>query len=206
MLKVYGCSGTRSQRVLWALEELGAEYEYVTVNLLEGEGQRPAYLAVNPAGKVPALVDGDLVLTESAAICAYLGDRHPEAGLVPSPCTRERALYDRWCYFVISELEQPLWTLAKHSFALPEKLRVPAVRDAALWEFGRAVKVLAKGLGEREFLVGERFSAADILAGHTLAWASRAEVPVEAPNVAAYAERLLSRPALERARAREQAG
>ncbi len=206
MLKVYGCPGTRSQRVLWALEELGADYDYIPVNLLKGEGQQPEYLALNPAGKVPTLVDGDLILTESAAICTYLGDLYPDADLAPRPYTRERALYNRWCYFVISELEQPLWTLAKHDFVLPEKLRVPAIKDTALWEFGRAVKVLAKGLGEQTFLLGDRFSAADILAAHTLAWAKGAEAPVESPQVAAYVERLLSRPALARAQAREQTG
>jgi glutathione S-transferase len=204
MLQVYGCPNTRSTRVVWALEEVGVEYDYHKVDLLAGAGRQPAYLALNPGGKVPTLVDGDLVLTESAAICTYIGDRFAASGLTPPAGSIERARYNQWCFFVMSELEQPLWTIAKHRFALPEKRRVPAVIETAIWEFAMAAKVLTTGLGEREFLVGDRFTAADILAAHTLAWARAYQLAPGNPHLDAYADHLLARPAWERARARER--
>ena len=205
MLTVYGCANTRSSRVLWALEEAGAEYEYVAVDLRAGAGWKPEYLALNPGGKVPTLVDGELVLTESAAICTYIGDRFPASRLTPPVGSPERAHYDQWCYFVLSELEQPLWTMAKHLFALPERRRVPAVLDTARWEFAMAAKVLAAGLGQREFIVGDHFTAADILIGHTLTWALAFELPLEQGHLKTYVERLLARPAWARVHEREEA-
>jgi len=204
MIKIFGAPTTRSSRVLWALEEIGTDYDYVKVDLMRGEGRKPPYIDLNFGGKVPTLVEGDLVLSESAAICTYLGDRFPESGLVPAVGTAERALYNKWCFFVIGELEQPLWTMAKHRFALPEKRRVPAVMDTALWEFSVAAKVLQVGLEEREFLVGGRFTAADILVAHTLSWAQAFKVSLEPENLQTYAQRMLERPALARAREREQ--
>lgn len=204
MLTVYGCANTRSSRVLWALEEAGAEYEYVAVDLRAGAGWKPEYLALNPGGKVPTLVDGELVLTESAAICTYIGDRFPASRLTPPVGSPERAHYDQWCYFVLSELEQPLWTMAKHLFALPERRRVPAVLDTARWEFAMAAKVLAAGLGQREFIVGDHFTAADILIGHTLTWALAFELPLEQGHLKTYVEHLLARPAWARVHEREE--
>ena len=202
-MKVYGWPNTRSLRAVWALEEAGAAYEYVPVNLMRGEGRRPAYLGLNPGGKVPTLVDGDLVLTESAAICSYIGDRHPESGLTPRCGTRERALYDKWCFFVLSELEQPLWTIGKHRFAIPEKYRIPAMVDTAIWEFSVAAKALNTQFGG-PYALGERFSAADILLGHTLAWAEAWSIPVEQERLRDYAQRLKERPGLSLARRREE--
>jgi glutathione S-transferase len=204
MLKVYGCPNTRSTRVVWTLEEAEAEYDYHKVDLLAGEGRDPAYLALHPGGKVPTLVDEDLVLTESAAICTYIGDRFPASGLTPPAGSRDRARYDQWCFFVLSELEQPLWTITKHRFALPEKYRVPAIIETAHWEFGVATQLLALGLGGRDYLVGDRFTVADILAVHTLAWARAFQIPLGHAALDAYADRLLARPALVRGKAREQ--
>jgi len=205
MLTVFGFPNTRSARAVWALEEAGAEYEYVKVDLFKGEGRRPPYIDLNPGGKVPALRDGDFVLTESGAICTYIGDKFPESGLAPPLNTQERARYYQWCFFVIGELEQPLWTMAKHRFALPEKRRVPAMIDTAVWEFGVAAKVLDAGLGDKEFIVGDHVTAADIMLAQTLAWARAFEAPLGHDRLEAYADRLLSRPAVARARAREQA-
>jgi glutathione S-transferase len=203
VMKVFGWPNTRSLRAVWALEEAGASYDYVPVNLMRGEGRRPAYLSLNPGGKVPALRDGDLVLTESAAICNYVADRHPASGLAPGCGTRERALYDKWCFFALTELEQPLWTIGKHRFAIPEKYRVPAVVDTAMWEFSVAAKALNSQFGG-PFALGDRFTAADILLGHTLAWAEAWNIPLEHEPLRAYAKRLRERPALIRARLREE--
>ncbi|MFO1433073.1 MAG: glutathione S-transferase family protein [Candidatus Competibacteraceae bacterium] len=204
MLTVFGFPNTRSARAVWALEEAGADYDYIKVDLFKGEGRRPPYIDLNPGGKVPALRDGDFVLTESSAICTYIGDKFPESGLTPSVGTQERARYLQWCFFVIGELEQPLWTMAKHRFALPEKRRIPAVIDTAIWEFEVAAKVLATGLGDKQFIAGENFTAADIMAAQTLAWARVFELPLNYDSLETYADRMLSRPTVARARAREQ--
>lgn len=206
MLKVFGCANTRSLRVVWALEEIGADYEYVKVDLLKGAGRRPPYIDLNPTGKVPTLVDDALTLSESGAILTYLGERFPAAALVPgADRPLQRAAYFQWAFFVLSELEQPLWTLSKHRFALPEKWRVAQIEDTARWEFAAAAKVLDKHMQGRTFAVGDGFSAADILIAHTLLWARSAKVAFDSPALTDYADRMLARSALTRAQAREAA-
>jgi len=203
MPTVYGFPRTRSTRVTWTLEELGVDYEYVKVNLLEGEARKPPFLEINPAGKVPALKDGDFVLTESVAICTYLADKHPDAKLVPDPRTRQRAVHDQWCYLAVTEIEELLWTQAKHTFALPEKLRVPAILETLPRELSRAIGFVETRLGDAQFVLGDRFSVADIILGHLCAWARNVQMPIESDVVNAYADRVLARPALARARERE---
>ena len=203
-MKLYGHPNSRATRALWALEEVQADYEYVHVDLKTGQGRSDSYLAINPAGKVPTLVDGDLAITESAAICLYLGDKFPESGLVPPIGSSERAECFRWVSFAISELEQPLWTIAKHRFVLPEEKRVPAILQTAFWEFSVAAGVLATGIADRSYATGEIFTAADILLGHTLAWARSTRIELGQDSLNVYANRVLARPALERARERSR--
>ena len=195
MLTLYGLPKTRSDRALWALEEKGVPYQFQYVDLGIGEGRAPEFLALNPAGKIPLLVDGDVVISESISICNYIADRCAGNAIAPVFGSDERAHYDQWCSFAISELEQPLWAMAKHRFVLPEERRVPAIIDTARWEFTVAAQILAKGLEGREFILGNNFSAADILLGHTLAWARAFDVVTEQPTVDAYADRLFARPA-----------
>ena len=202
-MKVFGFPNTRSARVVWTLEEAGAPYEYVLVNLLKGEARQPQFLDLNPGGKVPAFSDGDLLLTESGAICTHIADKYPASKLAPTPGSDDRARFHQWCLFALTELEQPLWTLSKHQFALPEKVRVPAILDTARWEFARAAKVFAQGLASREFIVGDTFTVADILLANTLNWARVRKVEIEPPALNAYADRLLARPACQRAVQRE---
>lgn len=202
MIQIYGHPYTRSTRATWALEEAGADYELIAVDLSKGEHKQPEFLKVNPGGKVPALVDGDLVLTESAAICTYIGEKFPASGLVPAD-TAERARYFQWCFFAMSELETPLWTMAKYTKLLPQERRVPAVAETCAWEFQRAAAVLAQHLEGRDYAVGSRFTAADILLGGTLNWARKAGVGLESAGLEAYAERMAVRPGLVRARERE---
>ena len=202
MIKIYGFPYTRSTRATWALEEAGAEYEFIPVNLAKGYQNQPEFLKVNPGGKVPALVDNDFVLTESAAICTYIGEIFPASGLVPSEIN-DRAHYYQWCFFAMSELETPLWTMTKHTKILPKERRIPAIADSCIWEFQRAAAVLAKHLEDREFVVGEQFTAADIVLGATLNWARKAEIQLMSTVLEAYADRMSDRPALLRARERE---
>lgn len=201
---LYGCPNTRSLRAAWALEEAGAKYDYVRINLFKGEGRQPPLIDLNPGGKVPTLRDGELTLTESAAIITHLGECFPKSGLMPGRQHRaERAAYFEWSFFVMSELEQPLWTIAKHRFALPEKLRRGDIEPTAAWEFQRAMRRLAGHLEGRDTLLESGFCGADILVAHTLAWARSARIDGGQPALDAYLERHWHRPAAERARARE---
>jgi glutathione S-transferase len=206
MFTVYGYPNTRSLRVVWALEELGEPYEYVKVDLFKGEGRRPPYLSVNPGGKVPTLVEGGLVLTESGAILTLLGERFAESGLLPGPDQPDaRAACHQWSYFALSELEQPLWTIAKHRGVLPKNLRLPGIEGTARWEFAVAAKVLERQVRGREFVAGASFTMADVLIAHTLRWARSAGIDFGHESLEDYANRMLSRPACARAQAREAA-
>ena len=205
MIRVYGLPRSRSTRVLWALEEAGQAYEFTPVDFRNGEQLRDEFRSLNPGSKVPVLVEADMVLTESAAIVNYVLTCYaPE--LIPSATPRQRAQYDRWCFFALSELEQGLWTTAKHKFALPPERRVAAVLDTGAWEFQRALAVLSEGLGEKPFILGEQFSGADILIGHTLFWGIAYNQPPPQENLLAYAQRLEQRPAVIAARQREGSG
>ena len=205
MIQLFNYPNTRGLRVTWMLEELEADYEFNLVPVGNNGFGSEEYIKINPAGKVPAIRDGDLVLTESAAIVTYLGDKFPDKKLVPPAGSAARAKYDQWCYFVLSELEQPLWTKGKHKFMLPRDKRVPAIIETAEWEFQKALMILSQGLDGHRFILGDTFSAADILIGQTLSWARTAKQPVELQNVADYADSILGREALQRARTREAA-
>jgi glutathione S-transferase len=201
---IYGPTASRTRRCLWALEEIGVPFRHVPIDLGQGEGRSAKYLALNPNGKVPTLVDGELVLSESAAICCHLADKHPKADLIPPNGTAERALCLQWMFFVIGELEQPLWNIGKHKFALPPERRVPALLDVARYEWGVVSRVLAQRLAGHPYLVSNRFSVADIMVAHTLAWARAFEVPLEDAAVESYADRMLARPAFVRTLAKER--
>ena len=205
MIKIYGYPRTRSARALWAAEEAGVDYEFVRVDLPGGETRRPPLSELTPAGKVPFLVDGELVLTESAAICTYLGDLAGDGKLVPAAGSADRARYNQWCYFALAELEQPLWAIMRHRFLYPQERRLAGMRAVANWEFADSAAVLAQQLGDREYIVGGRFSCADLLLAHTLRWAKRAKAPLQADNLLAYMERITKRPAFARAVQREKA-
>lgn len=203
MITLYGAPNTRSLRASWMLEELQQEYDYRAIDFSKGDSQSPDYLALNPAGKIPALIDNDLTLTESAAILTYLGDKFPDKQLVPTAGTIARGQYEQWCYFALSEFEQPLWTMAKHKFALPKPQRVAAIIPTAEWEFQKALAILSTGLGDRDFILGSEFSAADILLGQTLIWAKAFAQPINQANITDYSARLNTRPALAKAIAKE---
>ena len=189
---------------MWALEEIGAQYEYVEIDLMRGEGREPQFLEINPAGKVPVLNDDGAIITESAAICMHLAEKHPQRRLLPPAGTVERSQCYKWMSYVLTELDAPLWAIAKHRFALPRDRRVPAVIETSSWEFRTAVKILATGLGNRSFLVGDRLTVADILAGHTLSWAKSARLALGSEQLEGYLASLLARDAAIRARARAQ--
>jgi glutathione S-transferase len=197
MYQAVGSPGSRLTRVTWMLEELGEPYEIV-----KAKQHSDVMYRYNPSGKIPALVDGDLVLTDSAAICLYLGDKHADKGLGPnSPA--ERGVMNSWLFFAQSELEAPLWNKLKHRLLLPEELRAE-VGPWTKMEFDREIATLEKRLGDNAYAMGDRFTAADIIIGHCGQWARGAKFEIKSDKVNAYFDRVLGRPALARARAREE--
>jgi len=198
MYKIIGFPQTRAMRVIWLLEELGQSYE-----IDPAMPQSDAIKAVNPGGKVPALIDGDLTVSDSIAICTYLADKH---GQFTFPAgTPGRARQDSFTQFCVDELEGPLWTAAKNTFVLPEEVRVPAIKDTCRFEFARALKVLEKRLGAGPYVMGETFTIADILIGHCASWAvvAKFDLPSEGP-LYEYFKRLRSRDAYKAMKAKIQ--
>lgn len=193
-MKLYGFGPTRSLRALWGLRELGAEFEFVSVNLMAGEHQRPDFLRLNPAGKVPVLVDGDFVLTESAAIVLYLAEKYPAKKLLPDDL-KVRAQVYRWVMFAITELEQPLWRIAKHTMVYPEDKRLPADISLARQEFGVMATVLDRHMEGRKFIVGDNITAADCMTAYLIDWANEEHLIDNYPQLRAYLERMYARPA-----------
>ena len=138
-------------------------------------------------------------LFESVAICMYLADKYPEGGLAPAPGTRERGEYYQWCLFVPGTLESPVITLGMHTQFLPEAARQPALADQAREQLRPILQVLARRLEGRDFLVGPRFSVADVVVGATLVWTQRMGMLADFPGLGAYTGRLMERPAARRA-------
>ncbi|MFB1482342.1 glutathione S-transferase family protein [Corallococcus sp. RDP092CA] len=200
-MKLYFAPRTRSTRPRWLLEELGVPYELVRVDLSQGAHKQPDYVQhVHPLGVVPALEDGGAPLLESTAHLLHLADRFPEKGLAPAPGSPERAEYYQWISFAVTTLEPQLEAFLEHTQSLPEDQRVPALAERAVRRFDAAARVLEARLGEREFLVGSRFSAADVLMASLLAWAGMMGRTKDLPGLQAYAQRHLARPAARRAR------
>lgn len=192
-MKLYGMGPTRSLRVLWGLHELGLDFEFVPINLLAGEARTPEFLALNPAGKLPVLVDGDLVLTESAAIVMYLAEKYQDRGLLPGDLHGRAQMY-RWIMFAMTELEAPLWRIAKHTVLYPEHKRSPADIALAREDFCEMADVLDRHLEGRRFIVGETFSAADCVTAYLMDWASEEALLEGFPQLQSYLDRMYARP------------
>jgi glutathione S-transferase len=200
MMKLYHSAQSRSIRPRWLLEEIGEPFEIVRINLQAGEQKKPEYLKINPNGTVPALVDGDLALFESGAICQYLADKFPEKKLAPAVGTPARALYYQWIHYAMSGIEPPAITIFMHTMMKPEAERVPALVTEARGQLAAAVKVVDAALAGREHICGGGFTAADVMLGSTLNWCQMMGiVSGEVPNVQAYLGRLAARPAAQRA-------
>ncbi|HCL72258.1 MAG: glutathione S-transferase [Gammaproteobacteria bacterium] len=203
LIKLYGFGQSRSFRCLWALEEAGLPYEYIAAKLRTDPAEpdsskHPDYLKLNAQGKVPTLVNDELVLTESVAILYYIARCAPESGLLPNASMDVYARLDELACFVLAELEQPLWSKGKHMFALPEEQRIPEMFETAKFEFAKAVTTLDHLLPESEFAVGNSFTLIDILLAQTFNWAIRFEFELP-EHFVALRNRLYERPAAKRA-------
>ena len=192
-MKLYEFAPTRSIRVRWTLQELGVEFEAVTVNMLAGEHRSPAFLKINPAGKLPVLVDGDLVLTESVAIVLYLAEKYRDKGLIPSDLA-QRAQLHRWVMFAATELEQPLWRISRHTALYPEDRRLPGEVVLAREDFKPMAAVLEEHMKDRQFVVGDKASVADFVLAYSLDWANEVQLLDGFPQLRAYVERMYARP------------
>lgn len=194
MIKLYGTPPTRALRVLWLLNELGLEYEMLPVDISKGECRTKDFLALNPAAKVPVLVDGDVILTESAAIQLYLAEKYPEAGFIPES-VEERAQMYRWIFFLVTEIEQPLWRMARHSSLYPKDQRLPQDIELAKRECKEMLAVLDRHMSEREFIVSDKVSVADFNAAYTLDWADEEHLLEDTPRLKNYLKSMYARPA-----------
>jgi glutathione S-transferase len=193
-MKLYGFGPARSLRALWALRELGADFEFVPVDPRAGEHRHPEFLALNPAGKIPVLVDGDSVIPESAAIVLYLAEKYPGKGLLPTDL-KERAQVYRWVMFAMTELEQPLWRIAKHTFLLPDDKRLPQDVMLAREDFATMARVLERHMEGRQFIVGDRVTVADCVTAYLTDWANEDHLIDNFPNLRAYLDRMYARSA-----------
>jgi glutathione S-transferase len=193
-LVFYTSPMSRGRIARWMLEEVGAPYR---TELLEfGAGTKaPAFLAINPMGKLPALTHGGVAITETAAICAYLADAFPDAGLAPPPGDRARGAYYRWLFFAAGPVEAVIMNRAMG-------LEVPAGREV-MAGFGTPallMDVLEKAVTGSEFIAGDKFSAADVYLGSQLGWGMQFGSIEKRPAFEAYLARVSGRPAAVRAR------
>ena len=191
-IELYYTPHTRSVRPRWLLEELGAPYSLRLVDLFGGE-RNP----LHPLSSVPAIrIDGE-TLIESGAICHWLADCFPEKNLAPATTDPRRARYEQWMFFVPGTLEPPAFEVLLHTQILPEKKRIEAIVPFATKGYHRVLRMLAKELDHDGYLMGEQFTAADILMTSTLSWLP--ELLEKHPALLAYTERATARPAYKRA-------
>jgi len=198
-MKLYHCQNARSLRPLWALEELGVDYELVNM-AFPPRASYPGYLTINPLGTVPAFVDGTTTLTESTGICHYLGEKFAPTPLRVDPSEPHYGDYLNWLYRSDATLTFPQTLVLRYSRLEPAERRLPqAVEDYTVWYLSRLRGVEA-ALEGHDYLCADRFTMADIAVhyalflGETLGLAERYK-----PNCLAYLERLKTRPAFQRA-------
>lgn len=182
---------SRAVTTHWMLTELDVDHEQILLDVQTGDTASPYFRAINPMGKIPTLVDGDIVVTETAAICAYLADKYPDKGLAPSSHSPERGRYYRYLFFPGTTLE-PMFTAMLHGH-----LDYPA--DSTGWgDFERCMATVETLTPTSGWALGEPFSAADVVFGGTLDFAVQLGWMGEpSPNVAAYVQRLKARPAYQ---------
>ncbi|MGD8830763.1 MAG: glutathione S-transferase [Pseudomonadales bacterium] len=196
-LVLYHAAPSRSMVAHWMLEELGVPYRIELLDLDAKDQKRPEYLAINPMGRVPALRHGDVVVTETAAICAYLAEAFPDAGLDVPVGSPERGPYLRWLFFAPVTMEPAiLW----QTLDLPGDMEYRPFADLA-----EVADVLRDAVRGREFIVGGRFTAADVMVGSSIMWGTQL-MPVlpRHPELLEYWARLEQRPAWQRSFGEDQ--
>lgn len=187
---------TRSTGALTLLEELGADYRLHVLDMKAGEQRGADYLKINPMGKVPAILHGDALVTEQAAVYLYLADLYPEAGLAPKIGDPLRGPYLRWMVYYGSCFEPAVVDRAMK--------RPPAPPSTSPYgDYDTMLKTLTDQLAKGPYLLGETFSAADVLWGSALGWTTQFQLVPLVPEIKAYLERVQARPAVARARQKD---
>jgi glutathione S-transferase len=197
-LTLYHASPSRSSIILWMLEEIGQPYDIKLIRLSEGDNMKPDFLAINPMGKVPALKHGDTVTTELAAICAYLADEFPDKKLNVPIGTPQRGVYLKWLFFAPGCLEP-----AMTDRTAPRK-EPPRRAMLGYGDFDTTMNVLAKALEKGPWLMGEQFTAADVVIGSNIRWGMIFKLIPERKEFVDYAARIAARPAAQRAEAKDK--
>jgi glutathione S-transferase len=198
-MKLFYSQYTRAGRVRWMLEEIGVPFELVRISFAKGEHRTPEFLAVNPSGAVPALIDGDLKLSESSAIVMHLADKFADKGLAPALGTDARAEYYRWIVYVPATVDPVLEAITMHGRFFPEERRIPAFVEDGKRKWSSISKVLEAAVEGPRYVVGGAFSAADVIVGSALGWVGFLGMLGEHPKLAAYLDMVSSRPAYQRA-------
>jgi glutathione S-transferase len=201
VVKIYGIRQSRAMRCYWAAEELGIPYESVPVDF-SGGTRKPEYLAINPNGHIPALVDGDVKLFESLAINLYLAKRYDTHGLYPKDAADEaRAI--QWSFWAITETEAPALQILLHSVVLPADRRDPQAVQASIEKLKAPLSVLDRALTGRKYLLGDAFTIADLNVASVLSWLVAGRVDLSfAPGVARWLGECCQRPAFAKASGR----
>jgi glutathione S-transferase len=197
-LTLYHAAPSRSSIAHWMLEEVGEPYDIHLLSIQRGDNRAPEYLAVNPMGKVPALRHGDIVITEAAAICAYLADEFPRAKLNVPVGDPRRGPYLKWLFFGPSCIEP-----AVTDRAFPRK-EEPRRGMLGYGDFDTVMDVVAKAVAGGPYILGEQFTAADVVIVSGLRWGMAFNLLPPRPEFVSYAARLEKRPALQRAEAKDK--
>lgn len=191
-LCLHHAAPSRSSTVLWMLEELGEPYRLEVLDLKKNEQLLPAYLAINPMGKVPALEHDGQVITEVGAICFYLADAFPRARLAPAIGDPLRGAYVRWMFYQGNCLEPAVIDRALK--------REPGTRGMSPYgDYATVVDVVARAVADGPWFLGDRFTALDVYFGSAIRWTMQFGLLPERPEFTAYVARLQERPALRRA-------
>ena len=200
MLQIWGGATSRTIRPHWMCHELGLDYEPKLIGSRTGATQTEAFRQLNAKEKIPVMVDGDFILSESAAIVTYLGDTYaPDSGLVPAAYTRQRALYNQWCSFVQMELDaHTLYVMRKHRDLAALYGEAPAAIDTAIEGFNKQVAVAESALSQSAYLLGDHFTAADLMLTTVLTWAQVYGIDL-APVLTDYSKKNTQRPAFKTA-------
>jgi glutathione S-transferase len=197
-MTLYHISPSRSSVALWMLEEVGQPFGVHLLSMKKGDNREHPYLDVNPMGKVPALKHGDAIITEVAAICCYLADAFPEAGLNIPIGDPRRGVYLKWLFFSPGALEPAIMDRAFPRAAEAPRAALP------FGDFDTTMNVVAKAATPGPFLMGEKFTAADVVIGSQLRWATMFKLIPERKEFVDYVARFVDRPAAKRAQAKDE--
>lgn len=197
-LTLYHAAPSRSSIVRWMLEELGEPYDIHLLTLTKGEQLSPDYRAINPMGKVPALRHGEAIITESAAICTYLADEFPAARLNIPVGDPRRGPYLKWLFFAPGCIEP---AMMDHAYPRQEQ---PRRGTLGYGDYDTVMDITAKAVARGPYLMGEPFTAADVVVGANLRWGLKFKLVPERTEFTDYVARLEARPALQRATALDQ--